>query len=99
MANLIQPMPLFLSRQSRPTQSTPLMGWQLTTNNIGLRALGINGASLPTYGGTQQPAAGTVISDMKITTTPMDCRNGNITIQRCLIQPSTHDDGIHLLEA
>ena len=73
------------------TTAVALMGWELTPANVGLARLGIDGSSLPTYSGSKTPAQGTTISNMKITDTPIYCKNGNITIERCLIKPASHD--------
>lgn len=62
-------------------------GWQLTKHNTGLNKYGINGNRLPMYTGSAKPAAGAVIRGKKITTA-LDLSNGNITIERCLIQPT-----------
>lgn len=73
-----------------------LLGWELTTSNTGLAQHGINGATLPTYTGSQTPAAGSVISQMKITQ-PLDLSNGNITLDRCLIQPTSVGQGLPVI--
>lgn len=70
-------------------------GWQLTRHNTGLAKHGINGERLPLYTGLMKPAAGTVIRGKKITTA-LDLSNGNITIERCLIQPTS--SGAFVLE-
>lgn len=62
-------------------------GWQLTKHNTGVAKFGINGNRLPLYTGLAKPAAGTVIRGKKITTA-LDLSNGNITLERCLIQPT-----------
>ena len=70
-------------------------GWQLTRHNTGLAKFGINGERLPLYTGLMKPAAGTVIRGKKITTA-LDLSSGNITIERCLIQPTS--SGAFVLE-
>lgn len=83
-----------------PTPPAPpsgnLLGWELTTSNTGLAQYGINGATLPTYTGSQTPAAGTTISMMKITQ-PLDLSNGNITLDRCYIQPTSVGQGLPVI--
>ena len=64
-----------------------LHGWQLTRHNTGINKFGINGERLPVYSGLLKPLAGTVIRDKKITT-GLDLSNGNITVERCYIQPT-----------
>ena len=64
-----------------------LYGWQLTKHNTGLGKYGINGDRLPLYKGSPKPAAGTTITDKKIASR-LDLSHGNITIERCLIQPT-----------
>ncbi len=64
-----------------------LMGWQLNETNTGLAGAGIDKNSLPVYDGPSTLEQGTVISLKKITT-PLILVNGNITLDRCWIQPA-----------
>lgn len=64
------------------------MGWTLTSANTGLAGVGIDRNTLPTYTGPPEVPAGTTISQRKITV-PLDCFNGNITIDRCWIVPTS----------
>lgn len=65
-----------------------LFGWLLTTSNTGLVGAGIDRTTLATYGGSTTPTAGTTISLKKITSR-LNCSNGNITLDRCWLQPSS----------
>lgn len=73
-----------------------LLGWQLTTTNTGLAKHGINGASLPLYTGSAAPAAGTVITERRITSS-LDLSAGDITIERCLIEPTSVGQGLPVI--
>jgi hypothetical protein len=68
--------------------STGLLGWQLTTSNIGLAPHGLACDSLPQYQGSGEPASGTVIRQMRVTV-PLDLSNGNILIEKSCIRPSS----------
>ncbi len=63
-------------------------GWQLTAVSVGLNKHGINGENLPNYTGPIKPAAGAVIVGKKINS-GLDLSNGNITLERCYIKPTT----------
>jgi hypothetical protein len=65
-----------------------LMGWQLNEANTGLAGAGIDKNTLPVYTGSGTPAYGTTISLQKITK-PLWLINGNITLDRCWIQPTS----------
>ena len=65
-----------------------LRGWQLTETNTGLAGAGVDRSSLEVYTGSDTPPAGTTISLKKITT-PLNLFHGNITVDRCWIQPTT----------
>lgn len=65
-----------------------MKGWELTTTNIGLTPHGLVGSSLPVYSGPSTIPAGTTISERRITT-PINVSAGNITIEKCLINPTT----------
>jgi hypothetical protein len=75
-----------------PPPTTPpaggLRGWQLTPTNTGLAAKGLKCDDLPAYTGSSKPAAGTVITQKKITTA-LNLSNGNITIERSCIKGSS----------
>lgn len=73
------------------TTSTPpasLMGWQLTATNVGLAPHGLSCATLPAYTGSLKPASGTVLSGVRITG-PLDLSNGNITVEKSCIKPTS----------
>lgn len=65
-----------------------LLGWQLTASNTGLAGAGVDRNSLPVYTGPSTPPAGTVIRLQKITK-PLNLLNGNITLDRVWMQPTT----------
>lgn len=71
-------------------------GWQLTASNTGLAAQGLDCDSLPVYTGGGEPAAGTVISGMRIET-PLTLFAGNITIEKSCIRPTKLNEGAHLV--
>lgn len=73
-----------------------LMGWQVTASNIGLAGLGIDGNSLPLYNGSNVVPAGTVIEGRRITG-GLELYQGNITIRRCLIRPTSAGQGMPLI--
>lgn len=64
-----------------------LKGWQLTPTNTGLAPHGLSCDSLAAYAGSSKPAAGTVITEKRISSS-MDLSNGNITIERSCIRPT-----------
>jgi hypothetical protein len=70
-----------------PPPSGTLMGWQLTASNTGLAGAGVNRNTLPVYTGPEIVPAGTTITLKKITTGLL-LHNGNITLDRCWIQPA-----------
>lgn len=72
------------------------VGWTITAANVGLTSLGINGASLPLYTGPDKPASGTTISNVRING-GLDLSAGNITVQRCLFQPTSAGQGMPLV--
>jgi hypothetical protein len=71
-----------------------LRGWQLNETNTGLAGVGIDRNTLPVYEGPlvggvwHEPPAGTVISRKRIDH-PLSLKNGNITIDRCWLRPTT----------
>lgn len=69
--------------------SMPGSGWQLSESTVGLARLGISCDSLPTYTGPSKPASGTAISMKKITLSELDLSNGNITLDRVCVKPSS----------
>lgn len=70
------------------TPGGTLLGWQLTTSNIGLVGAGVDRASLAVYSGPSQLARGTTITDRKITV-PIDMYAGDCTLRRCWIAPTS----------
>lgn len=87
--------PLHTQRIVNPSSVVPY-GWLLTPKDVGLNKFGINGHNLPVYNGPQQPSAGAVIIGKKITMS-LDLSNGNITIERCFIQPASVPQGVPVL--
>jgi hypothetical protein len=83
-AQVVAP-PLNLTMGAAP----PNLGWQLTATNVGLARLGLSCDSLPLYTGSSKPAAGTTISLKKITSSELDLSNGNITLDRVCVKPSS----------
>lgn len=72
------------------TPVTGLKGWQLTPASVGLAPHGLSCASLPEYNGPVsngnfKPAAGSVISKVRISKS-MNLSNGNITIEKSCIK-------------
>ncbi len=65
------------------------VGWQLSASNVGLARLGLSCDSLPIYTGSSKPAAGTTISMKKITLSELDLSNGNITLDRVCVKPTS----------
>ena len=65
------------------------VGWMLSESTVGLASLGLSCDSLPTYSGSSKPAAGTTISMKKITLSELDLSNGNITLDRVCVRPTT----------
>lgn len=82
------------------TTTTPpaaeLKGWQINATNTGLAGVGLTCAALPLWTGGEKPAAGTTITERRITH-PLDLSNGNITIERSCIQPTNSWIGLALL--
>lgn len=64
-------------------------GWELSNSNVGLARLGISCATLPAYSGPSKPAAGATISMVRITSSELDLSNGNITLDRVCVKPSS----------
>lgn len=73
-----------------------LLGWQLSPTNTGLTPHGLNCGSLPSYTGSSKPAAGTLISGKRVNTT-LDLSNGNITIEKSCIRPTSVGQGLSLM--
>jgi hypothetical protein len=73
-----------------------LFGWELTVQNTGLAGVGLDCASLPLYTGSQKPAAGATIQNVRITT-PLDLSNGGITLDRVCVQPTSVGQGMPVL--
>jgi hypothetical protein len=68
----------------------------LFVSNTGLALHGLQCASLPVYTGNEKPAAGSVISQKRITR-PLSLSEGNITIEKSCVQPTTAYQGLPLL--
>lgn len=84
----------FKAAPTTPPPTTPppvgLKGWQINPTNVGLAPHGLSCASLPEYNGPVsngnfKPAAGSVISKVRISK-PMNLSNGNITIEKSCIR-------------
>ena len=73
----------------------PMNGWDINETNTGLAGSGIDGASLPLYAGPARPVSGTVIRMMRIDR-QLDFSEGNITIEKCLVQPVSVGQGTPL---
>ena len=73
-----------------------LKGWELNASNVGLAPKGLNCASLPEYTGSTSPAAGTVIKNVRVTK-GLSLYAGNITIEQSCIQPTTLNQGQHIV--
>ena len=71
-------------------------GWGLMASNTGLASRGLVCSELPVYTGSARPAAGTIISEKRITTA-MVLSAGDITIERSCIQPKDVGQGLPLL--
>lgn len=78
----------------RRTSGEP--GWQLDASNTGLAAVGLSCDDLAVYEGPSEPAAGTTLRELRITTA-LDLSAGNITIERCCIQPTAVGQGMPIL--
>lgn len=79
-----------------PTPTPPAAGWLLTSTNIGLTPHGLSCGSLPAYTGSNKPAAGTLISGKRVNTT-LDLSNGNITIEKSCIRPTSVGQGLSVM--
>lgn len=76
-----------------PSSPSPILkGWNITAANIGLAPYGLSCDSLPVYTGTDKPAAGTVISQKRITM-QLTLSEGNITIEKSCFQPTSVGPG------
>lgn len=73
---------------SSPTPQSPLLGWQLTKENVGLAPFGLSCSTLPAYTGSLKPAKGARISGVRIAGN-MDLANGDIVIEKSCLQPPT----------
>ena len=73
-----------------------MRGWSLTAATIGLANYGLKCSSLPVYTGGERPAAGTVISQKRITGR-LVLSAGNITIEKSCIQPTSAGQGLPLV--
>jgi hypothetical protein len=84
------------STQKTYTVVIELKGWQLNSGNTGLAGVGIVPSSLPLYTGPAKPDAGTVITELRIDKT-LDLSNGDVTIERCWIQPTSITRGLNVM--
>jgi hypothetical protein len=86
------------TRSASPDVPEPhsAVGWSLGAANTGLAPHGLQCASLPVYTGSEKPAAGSVISQKRITR-PLFLSEGNITIEKSCVQPTTTYQGLPLL--
>lgn len=73
-----------------------LRGWQLTSTNTGLTAVGLSCDGLPRYTGPAKPASGAVLTEVLIDRV-LDLSAGDITIERSCIRPKSVTAGTHLL--
>lgn len=64
-------------------------GWQVNETNTGLAGVGLTCDSLPTYTGPEKPTAGTTITLQKITYPELILSNGNITLDRVCVKPTS----------
>lgn len=71
-----------------PPPTGTLLGWQLTTTNIGLAPHGLNCASLPVYSGPSVLVSGTTISGKRFTI-PINVSAGNIVIEKSCFKPTS----------
>lgn len=74
---------------STTTTSTPpasLMGWQLTTSNVGLAPHGLTCSGLDLYLGPAKPLPGTTISKLRVEQS-LDLSAGDILIERSCLAP------------
>ena len=78
------------------TPTPPSAGWLLTSINTGLAPHGLSCSSLPSYTGSSKPASGTVISNKRVNTT-LDLSNGNITIEKSCIRPTSVGQGLSVM--
>lgn len=93
-SNDSQPPAIRMDSSSPPTSvAVPQFGWDLTSNNVGLRSKGLDCADLPEYSGPQDVPAGTTIREKRITG-PMNVSAGNITIDQSCFQPTRVDSGM-----
>lgn len=88
--------PVSPSPNTPPPPAVSYMGWELNASNTGLAPKGLSCSSLPLYGGSGKPSAGTVISEKRIDTS-LDLSNGNITIEKSCIQPTSVGGGLPLI--
>jgi hypothetical protein len=72
------------------TTSTPpataLKGWELTATNVGLAPFGLSCDTLPLYTGPAKPAAGAVLSGVRIESA-LNMTAGNVTVEKSCIKP------------
>ncbi|MEV6236246.1 hypothetical protein [Lentzea sp. NPDC051838] len=88
MKRLVFVVAALLSMSTTAVADTPLKGWELTTANTGLAGVGLTCAALPEYTGDLKPASGSVLSEVRVTG-PLDLSNGNITVSKSCIKPTS----------
>lgn len=83
------------SVQSTQPSSTavPQFGWDLTSENVGLRSKGLTCEELPEYAGPTDVPSGTSIREKRITK-PVNVSAGGILIERSCIQPTEVERGM-----
>jgi len=82
-----------------PTTQPPaatLMGWQVTSQNVGLAPLGLSCDTLPAYTGPDKPARGALISG-KLVSQSLDLSAGGVTIEKSCIKPTSVGRGLPVL--
>lgn len=79
-----------------PPSQAELLGWQLTSQNTGLAPHGLTCGGLPIYTGSTKPASGTIISQVRINS-GLDLSNGNITVEKSCIQPTSAGLGLPII--
>jgi hypothetical protein len=67
----------------------PMAGWTLSESTVGLAGVGLSCDELPLYAGPSKPDAGTIIEMQKITLSELDLSNGDITLDRVCVQPTS----------
>lgn len=73
-----------------------LKGWQLNEFNTGLAGVGVDRSALPLYTGSDTPADGAVIREMRIEK-QLDLSAGTVTLERCWIRPLSIGRGLPII--